>query len=472
LSTLAIELNDAGITTLADDERPEGEGFPSPGFAVVDGTTVVTGVEALDQARLNPRRVHHRFWSQLDTQPIGRPFPADLSPADLAHAHLSSVWQRVRAGVDRVVIALPGSHSQTQMGLILGIAHACEMPVEGLVDAAIAAAATVSTGGNVLHLDLELNGVVLTEMTRSRELVRQRVQIGDHTGWVRLRDAWVKRVARSFVTRTRFDPLHVAATEQELHGRLADLLPRLCGQSRGVVRLEAAGRIHTVEIERDELVEAVAADYDGLLQLVRQAKPAGQSATILLSERVACLPGFEQCLTEIADAEVVRLPRAAAARGALRHVELSRLPGQAVAYVTRLTLENPTPTPPPAADVPRPPVARRRAGGSAAPTHIVHDGAAHRLTDQPFVLGTAVAEGTRGLDLPEATPGLSRVHCSVYRLGDAVVVEDHSSHGTFLNGQHVDGKTPAGRGDRLRLGDPGVELQFITVTDDDAPPRD
>jgi len=165
VSTLAIELNDAGITALGDDERAASEGFASPGYAVVDGASVVIGAEALALARLKPRRVHHRFWSQLDTQPIGRPFPADLSPADLAHAHLLSVWERFRDGVDRVVIALPGSHSDQQMGLILGIAQACGMPVEGIVDAAVAAAATVSPSGHVLHLDLELNGIVLTEMT-------------------------------------------------------------------------------------------------------------------------------------------------------------------------------------------------------------------------------------------------------------------------------------------------------------------
>ena len=78
------------------------------------------------------------------------------------------------------------------MGLILGIAQACEIPVEGIVDAAVAAAATVSPSGHVLHLDLELNGIVLTELASDRELVRTRVQVGDHTGWVRLRDAWAK----------------------------------------------------------------------------------------------------------------------------------------------------------------------------------------------------------------------------------------------------------------------------------------
>jgi len=471
LSTLAIELNDAGITSLGDGDRSGSERFASPGYAVVDGATVLTGVEAFDQSRLKPRRAHHRFWSELDTLPIGRPFPAGLSTADLAHAHLSEIWSRVRDGVDRVVVALPGSHSEHQMGLILGIAQACEMPVEGIIDAAVAGAATVPTNGHLLHLDLELNGVVLTELTSTRELVRRRVQLGDHTGLVPLRDAWVKRIAKSFVSRTRFDPLHVAATEQALYRRLAEVLPRLCRETRAVVEMEAGGRTHTVEVERAELVESVAADYDGLQQLVRQLKRVGQPTTILLSERAAGLPGFEAHLAEFGDADIVRLRPAAAAEGALRHFEAARSPGEALPYITRLKLAGPATGPDP--DQPRPPPSvPERPGAPALPTHIVHEGRAYRIDERPFVVGVSVPEGRRGLELADPTPGVSRIHCSVYRSGDRVVVEDHSSHGSFLNGQRVDGTTPAACGDRLTVGIPGVELQFITVTDDDATPRD
>ncbi len=470
MSTLAIELNDSGITALRDGDSSDRVRVVSPGYAVVDGATVLTGEEALDQARLKPRRAHHRFWSELDTQPIGRPFPTGLSAADLAHAHLSAVWNRVRDGVDRVVVALPGSHSEHQMGLILGIAQACEMPIEGIVDSAVAAAATVSTSGHLLHLDLELNRVVLTELTSTRELVRRRVQVGDHTGLVPLRDAWVKRIAKNFVSRTRFDPLHLATTEQALYRRLVELLPLLCRETRAVVEMEAGGRIHAVEVDRAELVESVAADYEGLLQLVRQLKRAGQAATILLSDRVAALPGFEERLQELGDVGIVRLRPAAAAEGALRHVDSVRSPGEALPYITRLVLATAT-TAPDLAE-PRPPSVREGPRRVALPTHLVHDGCAYPITEQAFVVGTAVPEGRRGLELGGQTDGVSRVHCSVYRTDDRVLVEDHSSHGSFLNGQRVHGTAPAARGDRLRVGIPGVELQFVTVTDDDATPRD
>ncbi len=64
-------------------------------------------------------------------------------------------------------------------------------------------------------------------------------------------------------------------------------------------------------------------------------------------------------------------------------------------------------------------------------------------------------------------PGLSRRHCSITRQGRSVVVEDHSSFGTFLNGRKVEGTVELETGDRLRLGSPGVEVQVIRVAGDD-----
>ena len=58
---------------------------------------------------------------------------------------------------------------------------------------------------------------------------------------------------------------------------------------------------------------------------------------------------------------------------------------------------------------------------------------------------------------------LKDVHCSLQRHGDVVLVEDHSTYGTFLNGARIEGSAPLAAGDRLRLGTPGIVLQLIAV---------
>ena len=94
---------------------------------------------------------------------------------------------------------------------------------------------------------------------------------------------------------------------------------------------------------------------------------------------------------------------------------------------------------------------------------MLYQARAHAIADVPLVIGAEVPADTRGFSLAGALQGVSRRHCSVFRNGDGVVVEDHSSYGTFVNGARVQGRTTLATGDRLRLGTPGEELLLITV---------
>jgi pSer/pThr/pTyr-binding forkhead associated (FHA) protein len=94
------------------------------------------------------------------------------------------------------------------------------------------------------------------------------------------------------------------------------------------------------------------------------------------------------------------------------------------------------------------------------------------MREDPFVLGTDISDTDRGLSLTGATAGISRSHCSLFRAGDDIVVEDHSTHGSFVNDRPVRGRTVLATGDRLRLGAPGIELRLIAVARDDGTSRD
>ena len=86
------------------------------------------------------------------------------------------------------------------------------------------------------------------------------------------------------------------------------------------------------------------------------------------------------------------------------------------------------------------------------------------------VLGIAVDSEPRGVRVEGNTAGISRRHCSVRRDGENVVVEDHSTYGTLLNGERVDGRAGLRAGDRLRLGHPGVQVQLVALVSDDGSP--
>ena len=83
MPVVALELNDAGISAVSDGARDTLAIAESPGYALVEDGSIVTGVDARARARLKPRFTHTRFWDALDTTPLSRPFPNKLNRADL-----------------------------------------------------------------------------------------------------------------------------------------------------------------------------------------------------------------------------------------------------------------------------------------------------------------------------------------------------------------------------------------------------
>jgi pSer/pThr/pTyr-binding forkhead associated (FHA) protein len=103
---------------------------------------------------------------------------------------------------------------------------------------------------------------------------------------------------------------------------------------------------------------------------------------------------------------------------------------------------------------------RRRVASPA--THVIQDGRAHAIDERGLVIGQGPGEGRR-IALSGAGEGISRLHCTLERAGGRTRVRDHSRHGTFVNGERVQGEAELGAGDRLRVGSPGVVFELIAV---------
>jgi hypothetical protein len=468
VSLAALELHDAGLLVVGQSALDSPLAPPSPGYVLLDGDKLLTGAAAAGRERLRPRHVRNRFWSEPDGPPPGRPFPDRMTRGDLAHAQLSDLWKGVGGGIDELLLVLTGAYSGPQLGLILGIARAADLPVSGLVDAATAAAVHPWPGERLLHLDLHLHRAIVTELLRTGDVVRRRVEVAEGDGLVTIRGALARRVAELFLRETRFDPLHAAETEQRLYDGLPYWLNRLRSEDGFDLRFDTGGSEHKIELTRERLAAAVDTEYERIARLVSAVKPAGEPTTLLLAHAACAFPGIESRLSKIANLRIVALPRSAAAAGALLAHESISAKAEALPFVTRLPLcQGYAPALRPPAEQPDAvPEADVHPG---LPTHLLLEEVAHVVTGVPFVLGTAIPEAARGVNLDLGTQGISRVHCSVYRRETEVWVEDHSTHGSFLNGERVEGKSPLAVGDRLRLGSPGVEILMIRVAYDDGP---
>jgi len=445
MATLALEVNDGGLLALrAGASSPEPE---SPGQAVFEADRVLVGAEAAARAFLSPRLVHERFWDPLDQEPLRPPFPVRATAADLAHAELKALAQRLPEAPDEVLLAVPGFWKREALGLLLSVARAAGLPVKGLVDAAVAAATAVDTRSErLLHLELTRHRAIITVLTRTEEISRTRVVDLEGFGTSAFEGRLAEIVARQFVATTRFDPLHSAAAEQELRTALPAWLAELRGHETCSGSLSAGGREHRIELTRGLLEEGVSDLYLRLLALVGGLVPA-EGGELLVSARASRWPGFVGRLRALPGMAVLELPRDAVLVGILRGREHIRHDGNALPFVTRLPLGGSRPA------------LVQRAG--PRPTHLLNGGSAHRLAPEGLTIGTAPPVGRRGLGLRQE--GVAPHHCTV-RIADddEVLLEDHSGGATLLNGAPVGSAARLRAGDRVRLG-PSVELVLIAT---------
>jgi hypothetical protein len=444
----ALELNAAGL-------RVAGAAAPVPGYASYEGNRVISGDAARSRARLAPLWTSSRHFEELSTDPLARAKPFARSHADLVYAQLAALAEERSLASRPLLVAVPGAYAPDQLRLLLGVAAAAGLQVVGLVDAAVAACADVPSAPRAFHLDVELHRAVLTELVRGDQLRRGRVDVSRAVGLRAYEDAWAQLLARLFVRATRFDPLHQAGTEQTLYDRLDAWI---ADASRGdaSVQLEGGGLRHETVLTAVQVQSASAPLHGELLRLVHSARRAGEAVTLYLSDRVARLPGAREAFAKLRDCEIVELAPGAAAAGALAHaIELradAAVPDAGVVLVNRL-IGAPALVPEHRPDDVR---------GTEAPTHLVYLGRAFALTPEPLVIGRG-AQGARAVAVAGSTAGVSRAHCTLVRRGGEAVLEDHSTYGTYLNGERVQRRAQLAAGDRIRVGTPGVELELVRI---------
>lgn len=460
-ATHAIELNSAGLHVAG----PDGVSAPVPVVAAYEGDRVVVGAEAAGRARLAPLWTAVRHLEELSTDPLPRPKPFARSNAHLVYAQLAALAAGHGLARQPVLVAAPGAYSTDQLRLLLGIAAAADLRVAGLVDAAVAACADVPSTPRAFHLDLELHRAVLTELVRGDALRRGRVDVSRAVGRRAYADAYAQLLARLFVRATRFDPLHLAGSEQALYDRLDGWV---ADASHGdvPVALEYGGLRHETVLTAAQLQAASDPLHGELLRLVHSARRAGEAVTLYVTDRVARLPGVGDVLARLRDCEVVRLAPGAAASGALAHAAEIESPaaaaGAAGGEPAEIVLANRLRAAPPLVPEHRPAAPR----GSESPTHLVHLGRAYPLGEQPLVVGRG-ASGQRSVNVAGGTAGVSRSHCTLVRRGGEAMLEDHSTYGTFLNGERVQRRAQLAAGDRVRVGTPGVEFELVRIAEAD-----
>lgn len=419
-----FELSDTGIQVSVGGNPV----ILSPGYAVLDGHNLLVGEQGIKNARLLPRWTNNRFWNQLSLEPLTNGSEKIRHHADLAFAHLDELWQEVSKQVDEVILAVPGSYSKEQLGLLLGMAKECGMPVRGVVDTAIAAVSEQKPYKSILHLDIQLHRIVLTELERGIQLRRKTITTVTQTGQFVLLDRWAHIIAQQFIQSNRFDPMHKAESEQALFDRLPHWIENFTASATNTFELSLGEISHSVSISGEQLLKACTDIYPQIVQQIRTRTVTNQRVQLCISHRFQGFPGFLDSLALLDNCDIVVLEQHAVCKGILKHLTDIRAEEDTLTYITTLPSdESPLTLVPPAKTI--------------YATHILHGNLAVPIDD------AIKLDRDAGISTDTDNP-----QCTIYRRDRQVFLDNHSSSGTLINDKAVKTLTELIPGDEIQLG--------------------
>ncbi len=303
MTTFAFDMNDSELRIARMVEAPEVV-VRSVGFAMINPRAVLLGNPALHEFRLHPRQASNQFWNRLSSDALSVRGPDTATFADLVYRQLRDMLQLAGAGAaDELYIAVPGTTSGEQLGLLAGIAAEIGVPVTGLVDSAVAAASTETRAQRQFFIDALLHRLVITEIANSADVTRQRFQDVADLGTAALMEAWVNVAADRFVRDTRFDPLRIAATDQQLYSQLHAWLTNPARAHDLSIEIDHQGTLRRTDLTEEAMIAKVTPRYRQLDSIVRDT-------AVLLSHRAAQLPGLRAHLAGSASEVIVLEPDA------------------------------------------------------------------------------------------------------------------------------------------------------------------
>lgn len=298
-----IEINDVGLRAFRDGECID----ESPGFALLGKRKLALGKAAAERQYHEPRQINNRFWQQLDETPLVNATRTARHHADLAYHHLHDILHRI-GQPGEVIVAVPAHYSETQLALLLGILGALNVRVSGLVESATAALAGSAGPGRYRVVDINLHHISQSVIEIDEHTRLLDSQVFEQAGLSRALEASADLIADAFLEQCRFDPLHQAATEQALHDALPTWLATAREHNEVQAGIEFSGNRFQARVVSDEIKRVMR------MIVAPVAEAAGDSGALILSDRLAALPGVTEFLAPLAN-----LTGAATAAGIAQH---------------------------------------------------------------------------------------------------------------------------------------------------------
>ncbi len=296
--------------------------------AFADDHSVKLGRDALRQCRLYPRQSHLTFLEQLSGAPLAVNSSHASSDSDLIYLTLKQLASEAELQAStQVLAAVPGTANHDQLGLLLGIATQAGLTISGFIDRAVLDCAHRELPRNVAHIDLTLGGLLVSTLENDGEVRRIDASSLAELGFVSCIDRCVNAIAERFVDTNRFDPLKIAATEQQIFDQVLQWLEMPAAQSLAI-EISHDGQQRRLDTDVAFLLDGLSRRYASLDEKLSSAE------SVVITEVAAGLPRLLDYLRGIGK-NVTTATAAEAEANVAQHAE-SLTAGETVIFTSSL----------------------------------------------------------------------------------------------------------------------------------------
>jgi hypothetical protein len=216
-----LEMNDQALLIQAEG----GSLYAEPGFARLTAEGIESGEAARASAWREPQHSYNQYWCHLNQAPLPANEQWARHHADIAFAQLKQLWQN--AGTpENLVILVPGSFTDQQLALLLGMAGALPARPLAVIDSALAAC--LQAGGERLFVDLQLHQCVLSLCRlQGRQVEISEQEVFPELGAIQVHNTVARHISTLLIDSARYDPLHASDSEQAIFDQAPEWLARL-----------------------------------------------------------------------------------------------------------------------------------------------------------------------------------------------------------------------------------------------------
>jgi hypothetical protein len=292
MKSAILEINDHNLLLKTQD----GSLFIEPGFAHITVEGIETGEQARALAWASPQASYNDYWRQLNQIALPTKHAWARHHADIAFAQLKQILSLANSP-DDLIIVVPGSFSDDQLSLLLGLADALPIKIKAIVDTALAACANQSKSNVFVELQLHQTVVSLVALNDGKMTVSQQ-EIIPTIGVLHIYNSIARHISETLIKTYRYDPLHTSEGEQAIYDQIPVWLTRLRWEEDIVIKLPSPKGVLTLQLHKANIAKILQPRISSLKAAIQKYP----EITLTFSHSAILIPSL---FKEYADAEVL-----------------------------------------------------------------------------------------------------------------------------------------------------------------------